>query len=187
MNLPLISSQTFTNLELKKSSKKNYKTKEYKCYRCDVSFTRPSWFKQHKLSKSHIENTGNIPINQKYKCDLCDVTTRQRKKLEEHHEKKHPGKVPYICNICDRGFLYAKNKTKHYKGHHQVDSLLNSSIPKAISNDSQSIAQENNQYNSSENITYNNLSNIKQNFNKKDISPLLMLATVAVEIYQYLD
>ena len=158
MNLPLISSQTFTNLELKKSSKKNYKTKEYKCYRCDVSFTRPSWFKQHKLSKSHIENTGNIPINQKYK-----------------------------CNICDRGFLYAKNKTKHYKGHHQVDSLLNSSIPKAISNDSQSIAQENNQYNSSENITYNNLSNIKQNFNKKDISPLLMLATVAVEIYQYLD
>ena len=115
----------------KKSSKEtrpkinvtNYNENEHECDICEEILTSKWSLQNHKLKKHHdILGIG-------YKCDKCDYTAKDAKRLKEHESSKHNPK--YRCDQCDfvaplshkvqGGRMYALNVHKIRKhGEHNM-------------------------------------------------------------------
>ncbi|XP_037972619.2 zinc finger protein 501 [Plutella xylostella] len=110
---------------------------EYKCNKCDESFSDSAMFDDHKVT-CRLQNKP-------YKCKLCDkrynknaclqkhVKSHSEKKASSHkclvclkdcykahklkiHSRIHTGEKPFKCNVCDKAFS-------------RLDTLLHSHMP----------------------------------------------------------
>ena len=100
-NKPVIFLSVKDKRKGKKSSKEtrpkinvtNYNENEHECDICEEILTSKWSLQNHKLKKHHdILGIG-------YKCDKCDYTAKDAKRLKEHESSKHNPK--YRCDQCD--------------------------------------------------------------------------------------
>ena len=73
-----------------------------KCDICDFKGTLGQT-KKHKLHKH--------PDTQKLYCDICDYVCILEKQLKEHKRRNH--NLSHICEMCGKGFYYAKLLKDH--------------------------------------------------------------------------
>ena len=74
------------------------------------------------------------PLNLTYNCTYCDYSTPKRFLLSRHM-KRHSDERPFMCNICEKGFIHSSELQSHmnthtgikkYKCKHCVSSFMTS-------------------------------------------------------------
>lgn len=87
----------------------------HKCPKC------PRRFVQKEHVKSHLASHGGTrEFSRIYKCDECDKSYCWRNDLLKH-KRTHQGIIPYVCHICDKGYLCTANLKYHYETVHDID------------------------------------------------------------------
>jgi len=100
------SSKTKADSQANKSP--NNKTKEYKCEKCQETFSYLKRYNDH-------ERKGQC--NTTITCTQCGVTFRNAKNLKRHIRRIHE-KPMYKCGDCGKIFPSEKTVNKHYISHH---------------------------------------------------------------------
>ena len=54
-----------------------------------------------------------------FKCNICDVSFKQKGHLKGHLESVHEGKKPFKCNICEVSFARKEQLNKHIGSVHE--------------------------------------------------------------------
>lgn len=77
---------------------------EYKCFKCDKSFSKLKYLHQHRNTHSNL----------KFKCSLCDKELKTKQNLQEHINKLHTlCKEDSICELCDSKFKRKSDLKRH--------------------------------------------------------------------------
>ena len=104
------------------------------------------YYYQGSLSRHYMAKHKDKKIRH-YKCDICPKIVTKKQYLQDHHKQEHVGKRPYVCDICNKDFVSERGKDRHKESKHANKIMLEINNKKAISNNNQDVAQDNNQYN----------------------------------------
>ena len=111
--------------ELKHGEKSQ--TSEYRCEKCDTSFSIKSNFNRHNREKHYeskinfdfVEDMDSLTI---MKCENCDKTFKRKSDLKRHHVSAHSDidiKKKFKCPVCDKEFSRKFVLNRHTKRFHR--------------------------------------------------------------------
>ena len=118
--------------EMKEFRKKNiikiamiprHDSKRLKVKSCDFcSFTSMDKQKLLKHRTQHRDAPGYTSVRKKEqqddKCKFCSTETKTLKELREHYVKDHGGNLPYMCEVCSKGFIRIRSLSAHKRKTH---------------------------------------------------------------------
>lgn len=87
----------------------------HKCPKCPKRFVLKDTLRSHIAS-----HEGKREFSRIHKCDECDRSYCWRADLLKH-KRTHQGIIPYVCHICDKGYLCTANLKYHYETVHDID------------------------------------------------------------------
>ena len=119
--------KTFSrHAHLKRHQEKNHASVEVKaeidepklrCPHCPSEFSNKYSLKKHQTVK-HKE--VSVPAEKLYVCTDCDASFQTKIERRRHRGLVHPDlELPYICEVCQKRFLYPKLLREHQKHQHQ--------------------------------------------------------------------
>ena len=89
-------------------------TQAFTCDTCKRKFDTIHLVEKHKL-----EDHGAVD---KYKCQFCCITYRNKRGLSKHAKRDHPGsqKAPHQCALCELAFPDKDSLAKHARAQHPL-------------------------------------------------------------------
>ena len=84
------------------------KDKQHECKICGKVLTSKGNLNKHLV----IHNP-----EKKFKCDQCSLDFNQRRDLTTHKMQIHTMERPYVCKICNKGFVHKHYLTEHLDYH----------------------------------------------------------------------
>ena len=119
--------KTFSrNAHLKRHQEKNHSSVEVEaeideskllCPHCPSEFANKYSLKKHQTLK---HKDISVPAEKPYVCTDCDACFQTKIERRRHRGLVHPDlELPYICEVCQKRFLYPKLLREHQKHQHQ--------------------------------------------------------------------
>ena len=102
-------------------------TSEYKCEKCDITFSIKSNLNRHEREKHYeskvnfdfIEDLDSVTI---IKCENCDQTFKRKADLKRHYKSAHSdidSKKEFKCAVCGKEFSRKFVLNRHTKRFHK--------------------------------------------------------------------
>ncbi|XP_073832619.1 uncharacterized protein [Musca autumnalis] len=79
----------------------------YPCTGCPMVFEQARALAAHRV----------IHAERDFKCQVCDVNLKTMSAVTRHMNRKHPGVLPYKCEICDQAFAVESHFKDHLNRH----------------------------------------------------------------------
>ena len=81
-----------------------------------------------KKKKKKLVTIKKDPENNKFMCEICEVTFSRKKDLKDHKISVHDEKNPFGCNLCDYSCRQRGNLNRHMITAHTGKSFSESLI-----------------------------------------------------------
>ena len=90
----------------------------YLCDDCGKNFKTAKSHKSHRLLFHSKSKSGNDDEDEgEAKCELCERSFRERRRLKLHVESVHKKLRPFLCSICGHGSSTKSNLKLHMRKH----------------------------------------------------------------------